>query len=73
MLLGRGLVGLRGPELQAARGALLAWGGGGFGVTPGGLALGVGSGLDSSVSAGTAGWTSDLAAGRRSSAQRQEA
>lgn len=76
MLLGRGLVGLRGPEVQATRGALVAWGGGGFGVTPDGLALGDGSGLDSSVSAGTAGWTSDLAAGRRltaPSAQNQHA
>lgn len=74
MLLGRRLAGLRGPEVQATRGALVAWGG--LGVTPDGLALGDGSGLDSSVSAGMAGWTSDLAAGRRltaPSAQSQHA
>lgn len=74
MLLGRRLAGLRGPEVQATRGALIAWGG--LGVTPDGLALGDGSGLDSSVSAGTVGWTSDLAAGRRltaPSAQSQHA
>lgn len=54
-----GLVGLHGPS-----GGLLPWGGGGLGVILGGLDLGAGSGLDSTVSSG--GWTSDLAAVKKS-------
>lgn len=57
-----GLAGLRGPEVRGPSGGLVAWGGGGFGVTLGGFDLGVGSGLDSSQE-GTVGWTSDLATG----------
>lgn len=52
---------MRGPS-----GGLMACGGGGFGVTLGGFDLGVGSGLDSSASAGTSGWMSNLATGKRS-------
>lgn len=63
VLLGLGLVGLVGPE--GPSGTLGAWDGDGLGVMLGGLDLGIGSGLDSSVSAGTAGWMSDLAAGKR--------
>lgn len=46
------------------KGTLVAWGGGVLWVTLGGLDLGAGSGLDSSVSAATAGWTCDLAVGK---------
>ncbi len=67
MLLGLGLIGLgglRGPEVRGPSRGLVAWGGGGLGVTLGGFDLGAGSGLDSSASAGTTGWTSDWATGK---------
>jgi len=57
------LVGLRGPEVRDASGTLAAWGGGGLGLILGGLDLGISSGLESSVSAGTTAWTFDCAAG----------
>lgn len=58
MLHGLGLVGLRGPDVRETSGGLTVWGGAGLGVTLGGLALGMGSGLHSSGSVETAGWTS---------------
>lgn len=59
-----GLVGLRGTEVRGPSRGLEPWGGGGLGVVLGGFDLGAGSGLDSSASGGTTGWTSDLAAGK---------
>lgn len=60
MLLGLGLIGLKGPDVRQPSGALAVWGGTGLGVTLGGLALGIGSGLESAGSAETAGRKSDF-------------
>lgn len=51
-------LGLRGPDIRDPSGTFVA----GLGMTPGGLDLGLCSGLESSVSAETTGWTSGLTA-----------
>lgn len=69
MLNDLGLVGLSCPHVRATSGVLAVWAGAGLGVVFGGLALGIGSSLESSGSVETAGCTFDFAGERKKDAE----